>query len=98
MAERKFTPEQWAEIVSGVLANQPELAAITVTAMQAGILEANERLRDRIADVSMGLHQALNTKPGHVKRRHDLIVRAIEASNLRGSKWANEAIAKEQAE
>lgn len=97
MPERKFTPEQWAQIVSGVLAEQPELAAVTVTAMQAGILEANERLRDRVADVSMGLHEAMSTKPGHVKRKHDVIVRAIEASNLRGSKWANEAIAKEQA-
>lgn len=52
MAERKFTPEQWAEIVSGVLANQPELAAVTVTAMQAGILEANERLRAELDDAA----------------------------------------------
>ncbi len=97
MATRKLTPEEWAEIVSGVLAAQPELAAATVTAMQAGILEAQERQLDRIADVSMGLHQALTTKPGHVKRRHEVIVRAIEASTLCGSKWATEAIVKEQA-
>lgn len=97
MAELKITPEQWARLVSETLANQPELAAVTVTAMQAGITEANERLRDRVADVSMGLHQALITKPGHVKRRHEVIVRAIKASTLCGSKWATEAIAKEQA-
>jgi hypothetical protein len=94
----KFTPEQWAAVVSDVLAQQPELAAVTVQAMQAGILEARERLADRVADVSMGLVEALRTKPGHVKRRHDVIVRAIEASTVRGSTWSAEMIAREQSD
>ena len=92
----KLTPEEWAAIVGGTLARQPELAAVTVQAMQAGILAANDRLRDRVADVSMGLVEALNTKPGQVKRRSEVIVRAIEASTVRGSKWSSEMIAKER--
>lgn len=92
---KEFTREQWADAVAEVISLHPEWVAATVNAVQAGILEANERLRDRVADVSMGLHQALITKPGHVKRRHDVIVRAIEASTLCGSKWADETIARE---
>jgi hypothetical protein len=92
-----FTREQWADAVADVLARRPDWAAVTVQAMQAGILEANERLRDRVADVSMGLHEALSTKRGQVKRRPDVIVRAVEASTLSGTPWANDVIAKEQA-
>lgn len=92
----KLTPEQWAAIVRDVLALQPELAAITVQAMQEGILEAQDRLRERIADVSMGLVEALNTKRGQVKRRSSLIIKAIMASTVYGSKWATETIAKEE--
>lgn len=91
---KQFTPEEWAAAVGDVLAQQPELAAVTVQAMQAGILAANDRLRDRVSDVSMGLVEALRTKPGHVKRRHDVIVRAIEASVVYGSTWSDEMIAK----
>lgn len=94
---KKITPEEWGDIVSDALAGQPELAAVTVQAMQAGIIEANERLRDRVADVSMGLVEALSTKPGQVKRRSEAILRAIEASTVCGSKWADEMIAKETA-
>ena len=92
---KKFTTEEWATVVSDVLAQQPELAAATVQAMQAGILEAQERQLDRIADVSMGLVEALSTKPGQVKRRRDVIVRAIEASTVHGSKWSAAMIARE---
>jgi hypothetical protein len=95
---KKLTPEQWADVVSDVLANQPELAAVTVQAMQAGILAANDRLRDRVADVSMGLVEALNTKPGHARRRGNVIARAIEVSTVCGSKWADEMIEKERAQ
>lgn len=93
---KKFTREEWADVVAGVIAAQPELVSVTVEAMQAGILEARERQLDRIADVSMGLVEALNTKPGHAKRRGDVIVRAIEASNVHGSRWAADMIAKER--
>lgn len=92
----KITPEQWGAMVSEVLAAQPELAAVTVQAMQEGILQAQDRLRDRVARVSMGLVEALNTKRGQVRRNSHLIVRAIEASTVYGSKWSQEMIAKEQ--
>lgn len=93
----KLTPEEWSSIVSGVLAAQPELAAATVNAMQAGILAAQERQLDRIAELSMGLVEALDTKPGHVKRRHYLIVRAIRASTAHPTPWSEKAIAREEA-
>jgi hypothetical protein len=92
---KKITREEWADAVAGVIAAQPELASVTVDAMQAGILEAQERQLDRIADISMGLVEALNTKPGQVKRRHDVIVRAIEASNHHPTKWSAEMIVRE---
>lgn len=95
-AEEKLTPEEWFAIVGETLAQQPELAAVTVEAMQAGILAANDRLRERVAEVSMGLVEALNTRPGHVKRGREAIVRAIEASTVCGSEWAKKMIAKER--
>lgn len=94
--ERKLTPEEWGIRVMDVLARQPELATVTVHAMQAGIMEALDRRSERIAEVSAGLVEALNTKPHHVKRNHDVIVRAIRACVYHGSKWAKEMIAKEQ--
>ena len=95
MPEQNLTRDEWAEIVSDVLAEHPEWAAATVQATQAGILEANSRLRDRLADVSLGLVEALNTKRGQVKRRRDMIVAAIEASTVHPTKWSAEMIAKE---
>lgn len=95
-AAKKLSPEEWFAIVGETLARQPELAAATVEAMQAGILAANDRLRERVADVSMGLVEALNTRPGHVKRRRDVIVRAIKASTVCGSAWSEKMIAKER--
>lgn len=95
MPSENLTRERWAAIVAETLAEHPGWAAVTVQAMQTGIVEANERLRDRLADVSMGLVEALNTKPGHVKRNGAQIVRAIEASNVHPTKWSAQAIAKE---
>lgn len=98
MSELKtFTRDEWAEIVSTVLSNQPELAATTVEAMQAGILNAQDRLRDRIADVSLGLVEALSTKRGQVRRNSERIITAIEASNVHPTKWSAETIARETA-
>ncbi len=95
MPEEKLTRDDWAEIVGSALTEHPEWASTTVEAMQAGILEANNRLRDRIADVSLGLVEALNTKRGQAKRRRDMIVTAIEASTVHPTKWSAEMIAKE---
>jgi hypothetical protein len=92
---KKINEDEWAEIIHDRLAAQPELAAVTVQAMQEGILTANDRLRERVAEVSMGLVEAIRTKPGQVRRKRDVIVRAIMASTVYGSKWSDEAIAKE---
>jgi hypothetical protein len=88
--------DEWAALVVEVLADHPEYAAVTVQAMQAGILAAVDRRGERLVDVSMGLVEALNTKPGHGKRDHDRIIKAIEASNVHPTAWSAEAIAKEQ--
>lgn len=93
----RITPEEWFAAVREVLAQQPELAAVTVQAMQEGILAANDRLRARIADVSMGLAEAMRTKLPHRRRNHDLIVKAIKASTVHPSIWSKEAIRKERA-
>lgn len=93
---RDLTKEQWSAIVSEVLSAQPDLAATTVTAMQEGILLAQDRQLERLANVSMGLAEALRTKPGYVKRQHDLIIKAIEDSTLMTSPWSYGAIAQER--
>jgi hypothetical protein len=92
----KLDPEEWKSIVAEVLTAQPELAAATVQAMQAGILAALNRRSDRLADVSLGLAEAIRTKPGQAGRNRALIVRAIEASTVHPTKWSEAAISKEQ--
>lgn len=92
----KFDPERWAGIVAGVLADQPELASATVRGMQAGLFAALDRQKDRALTLSLGLHEALRTERRAKTRRGDVIIAAIEASNLYGSPWATEAIAREQ--
>jgi hypothetical protein len=91
-----ITREQWADMVADVLSAHPEFAAVTVQAMQEGILAAVARESDRRALVSMGLVEALNTKPRHVKRNHDRIITAIEASTFHPTTWSAAAIEKEQ--
>ena len=92
----KITRDEWATLVAEVIREQPEYAAATVQAMQAGILAALDRKAGRLVDVSLGLVEALNTKPGHVRRNHASIIRAIEASTVHPSAWSAEAIAKEK--
>lgn len=91
----RIRPELWARMVTAVLASQPRLAAVTVEALQAGILASNERLLDRIEAVSMGLYEALNTKRGQARRDGGRIVKGIEASALQGTPWSAEMIEKE---
>lgn len=86
---------EWAATVEEVLGEHPEYAAITVAALQQGLLKALDRKSERLATVSLGLHEALRTKPGHVGRNHDRIVQAIEASTVFPSVWSDRAIAKE---
>jgi hypothetical protein len=71
---KKITEAEWAEIVHDRLAAQPELAAVTVAAMQEGILTANNRLRERVAELSMILLASTRPKPGQVRRKRDVIV------------------------
>lgn len=91
---KKYTPAEWAEIVSDVIAAQPELVAVTVGAVQEVILRDRERQLDRISTISTGLVQALSTQPHHVKRQHDLVIAAIKDSNYHPSKWSAEMIAR----
>lgn len=91
-----LSERDWSALVAEVLAVHPEFADVTVRALQEGILAAMGRRSDRLVDVSMGLVEALRTKPHHVNRDHDQIIRAIEASTVHPSKWSAEAIAKEQ--
>lgn len=94
---KRYTPGEWGAYVAEVIAAQPELVAVTVGAIQEGILRDRERQLDRISTISTGLVQALSTRPHHVKRQHDLVIAAIEASNYHPSKWSEQMIAKEQA-
>ena len=95
MSDRKLTVEEWAATVASVLAEHPEWMAATVNAVQKGVLVAQERLKERIAEVSLGLYEALNTKPHYVRRRHEFIIGGIKAGNLHPTPWSKEAIEKE---
>jgi hypothetical protein len=86
---------QWEHMVAEVLAEHPQWMAATVNAAQRGVLAAVERQQDRNADLSMGLWQALSTRPGAKRRNKDLIIEAIKASTFAGSSWAEETSKKE---
>lgn len=94
--DEEIARSRWRVLVKDTLADHPDWAADTIQAVQNGVLTANNRLRDRIADVSMGLWQALNTTRKAKRRNRAMIVRAIEASTLARTPWAEEAITKEQ--
>lgn len=87
---------EWATVVAEVLRAHPEFAAVTIQAMQEGILAALDRKSERLADVSMGLYEALRTKPGAARREREQIIKAIEASIFHPTTWSKDAIAKEQ--
>lgn len=92
-----ITREQWQELVYEVLADHPDWAADTVACMQQGLLQALERKQDRISDLSHGLHEALTTRRGSLRRDGQRIIAAINASNFANTKWSADAIAKEEA-
>jgi hypothetical protein len=91
----KIKPDQWFALVADVLASQPELLRTTVEAVQAGITAALDHQRERTVTLSIGLHEALRTERRAKTRKHDVIVEAIEVSNLHPSKWSKEAIERE---
>lgn len=97
MINKEIDKARWSARVVAVLAEHPGWAAATVQAVQAGVIEALDRQRARTEAVSMGLVEALNTKPGHVKRDHEVIIAAIEASIHNGSPWAKKMIERERA-
>lgn len=92
----KIEKGEWASIVASMLAAHPDWAEVTVQMMQVGLLEAVERQKDRVSDLSLGLYEALSTRPGTKKRDGSRIAQAVRASNFFGSPWANDTIAKEQ--
>lgn len=94
--QQQMTKSRWMGIVAGMLADHPDWMEATVTAMQAGVSKALKRKDDRIEDLSVGLWQALTTRPGAKRRDSEAIIEGIEASVLANSPWAAEAIEKER--
>jgi hypothetical protein len=86
--------ERWVSVVCDVLAEHPEWAGVTVGAMQQGLLDALDRRSERLSTVSLGLYEALSTRPGVKRRRRDVIVDAIKASNFHPTKWSAEMLAR----
>lgn len=97
MIEDEIERARWMATVVETLAEHPDWAATTVQAMQAGLLEALDRELTKRETVSWGLKEALDTRPGAVKRDHGLVIAAIEASTFRGTAWAKKMTEKEQA-
>ena len=86
---------EWQGIVQSVLSENPTWGAITVNAVQSGINEALKRELERSSTLSIGLYEALATKVGAKRRKTNLVIKAIKASNFDGTDWAEKAIAKE---
>lgn len=91
----EFTREQWASAVHAVLAAHPDWVADTVNAMQAGVVEALDRQKDRTLTVSLGLVEAVRTERRSKGRVHDRIIKAIEVSNFHPTPWSKSAIEQE---
>ena len=92
---REMTPEEWAGVVCATLATHPDWASITVNAVQAGLLEALDRQKDRVSKLSWGLHQALSSTRKAKRRNRKMIVEAIVVSTLHPTKWSAAMIARE---
>lgn len=95
MTAREMTKDEWAAAVYAALAAHPDWAAATVEAMQAGILEAIDRQKDRTLKVSLGLVEALNSQPGAKKRDGQRIIDAIEVSQFHPTPWSAKMIERE---
>lgn len=87
--------EEWASVVAATLADHPDWVDTTVQAMQAGMVEAIERQRDRVTVLSWGLYQALSTTRKAQRRDRQKIVQAIETSTLHPTVWSAAMIKKE---
>lgn len=95
MSDEETTRGRWAQTVARTLAEHPEWVGDTIKAITAGITASNERLLDRVSDVSQGLLEALITRPGTKRRRGAVIVKAIESSQYAGTAWAQKMIERE---
>ncbi len=94
--EEPLRKDAWLSLTADVIAEHPDWVGDTVMAVQTGVREAQERQMDRIEDLSMGLWQAVSTRPGAKRRDGETIAKAIETSTLAGSPWAQKAIEKER--
>lgn len=94
--ELRFTEMQWRVFVGRVIANQPELISPTVEGLQDGTLTALERQRERAFTLSLGLVEALNSKPGAVRRDRERIVAAVKVSQFHPTPWSKKIINREQ--
>lgn len=95
MTAREMTTQEWAAIVHSTLAAHPDWVGVTVEAMQAGVVEAIDRQKDRVMTLSTGLMEALNSRPGAKTRDRQRIVDAIEVSQFHPTQWSAKMIERE---
>jgi len=88
--------QHWRALVTEVLTENPDFAADTVNAVQAGVTRAIERERERCETLSFGLRAALLTERRAKTRDHDVIIEAIRASQLHHTPWSERAIERER--
>lgn len=93
---RVLSQQEWDAVVYAVLADHPDWLSTTVNAMQAGVAQAVERQRDRVATLSMGLHQALSHSRDSGRRDSQQIIDSVKASTLHPTKWSAWVIEREE--
>jgi len=91
----EMSKEEWAGVVVATLAAHPDWVAVTVEAMQAGVVEATDRQKDRALTLSTGLMKALNTRPGAKKRDRQRIIDAVQVSRSHPTPWSKKIIERE---
>lgn len=92
---RDITREEWAAMVAATIADHPNWMAATMAAVQSGAAEAIERQKDRIADLSLGLLEALKDRRSP-RRDSARVVRAIQVSQFYPTQWSARQIAREE--
>jgi hypothetical protein len=96
LMDHEAARQHWRGLVTEVLAENPDFAADTVNAVQAGVMRAIERSQERCETVSMGLWAALLTERRAKTRRHNLIIDGIRATLMHPTPWSKHAIEREE--
>lgn len=95
MSDREITEQEWASTVYAVLAAHPGWVASTVNAIQQGVVEAIEHQQDRSHTLSIGLMEALNTRPGAKRRVRQRIIDAVKVSHFHPTPWSSRILERE---